>query len=138
MATPPGGAMTDPVFLPIDAGLLDRFRTAGSGIAWRSAGTRRGDRGARIAHLNDEECRVEERRSSGEMVMRTDSGPVGALVLLLEIDRRGPPDVLTTHENGPLPGFPRGSLEASWGGPSRGQIDLLPRDLVQLARYALA
>ncbi len=134
--------------LPVDPGLLRRFQAAGGEIAWRSApspprGPRRraarprGD--ARIAHLHDEEARVEE--EPGAIVHRlvTDSGPVGALVILLEIDRRGLPGSLRTHEAGALPAFPQGALEARWGSPPKdGETQLPLRDLVELARYALA
>jgi hypothetical protein len=132
--------------LPIAPGLLERFRQAGSKIAWRPAArspgkpTRPGGaRRARIAHLNDEESRVEDDQPDAGYRIVTDSGPVGALVLVLEIDRRGPPDRLRAHEAGKLPGFPSGSLEAVWGAPPRKDDPILALpDLIGLARYALA
>lgn len=127
--------------LPIDSGLLERFRRAGPEIRWRPAPKRAGDRpvrSARIAHLHEEEARVETwgtRRTGGVAV---DSGPVGALVLLLEADRRGVPDALGAAEAGHDPSFPTGALFALWG-PGTVPTDSVPelRDLVELARYAL-
>lgn len=128
--------------LPVDPGLLVRFREAGDRIAWRPASSGRAKKGtpqARVAHLNDEEARVEVSGAAPAGLVRTDSGPVGALVLLLEIDRRGPPRVLRTHEAGALPGFPQGALEAAWGPGATPDVPGLPvADLVGLARYALA
>ncbi len=139
--------MTDAA-LPVDPGLLRRFQAAGTEIAWRPAPASRGEKrrggsraggGARIAHLHDEEARVEERSDGAARLLVTDSGPVGALVLLLEIDRRGPPTGLRAHEAGAMSGFAQGALEARWGAPlARGEPSLPLRDLVELARYALA
>jgi len=128
----------------VDAGLLDRFRAAGGRIAWRDLSTtkkgkRRGDSTGgvtRIAHLNDEEARVEERPDGTRVV---ESGPVGALVLLLEADRRGLPTAVLSRSAGEVQGFDHGAIEARWDRPS-----LTPAagptlsDLVGLARYALA
>lgn len=137
--------MTPGSALPIDEGLLERFRGAGRAISWRPAKSpSRGRSGraaprARIAHLNDEEARVEERGRGAAVGILTDSGPVGALVLLLEVDRRGPPTLLTTHDAGEAPGFANGALEARWGGSPARAVHALPvTDLVALARYALA
>ena len=68
-----------------------------------------------------------------------DSGPLGALVLLLEIDERGPPTSLGARESGRPPSFPGGVIEAAWGGGTA-RFDSHPtvQDLVELARYALA
>lgn len=126
----------------IDPGLLARFRSAGSAISWRSARQgRRPPRGttARIAHLNDEECRVEARGTGVKGAVTAESGPLGALVLLLEIDRRGPPRGLGAANAGRDPAFPGGALVASWSA-ARVPQDTSPRiaDLVELARYALA
>ena len=68
-----------------------------------------------------------------------DSGPLGALAVLLETDRRGVPTALGAQEAGRDPAFPSGSIVAVWGdGPV--PTDARPRltDLVELARYALA
>ena len=122
--------------LPIDAGLWERFREAGPRIAWRAAPRSRPK--ARIAHLHDEEARVELNERAGSAVLRVDSGPVGALVILLEIDRRGTPAFVGAADASGPP-FPSGSLVARWGDapalPSDRSIPI--RDLVELARYAL-
>ena len=125
----------------IDEGLRTRFRTAGFAIAWRPAGrTPRVPRGrrARIAHLNDEEARVESWGDDAEGGLEVDSGPVGALVILLEVERRGPPARLEAREAHRDPTFPKGALLASWGGRSEPASKLGLSDLVGLARYALA
>ena len=127
--------------LSIDAGLLARFRGAAPKIAWRDAP---GDvpaapsRRARIAHLNDEEARVETWGRSPRGGVEVDSGPLGALVLLLEIDRRDRLPRLESRAAGVDPTFPNGAIRAVWGsgaGPAGGPT---VRDLVELARYALA
>ena len=126
--------------LSVDPGLLSRFRAAGEKIAWRTAGGRRGPGPrARIAHLNDEEARVELSGRGANVRVTVDSGPVGALVLLLEIDRRGPPTGLGASEAGRDVRFPSGAIVAAWDGEAVPQ-DSKPgvRDLVDLARYSLA
>jgi hypothetical protein len=124
----------------IDAGLLTRFRAAGPQIAWRPApaGRGKGPR-ARIAHLHDEECRVVRRGREGSGSVAVESGPLGALVLLLEMDRHGLPRDYGAGNAGRDPGYPGGFLEASWGALAVAH-DTKPtlRDLVELARYALA
>jgi hypothetical protein len=128
--------------IPADAGLMRRFREAGGKIAWRSLDpVPPGGKSprTRVAHLNDEESRVEDRTTSRGYSVVTDSGPVGALVILLEVDRRGPPGRLAAHDGGSLPKFPSGALEAVWGSGRRPSRPPLPlSDLVALARYALA
>lgn len=126
----------------VDPGLMDRFRDAGRHVAWRPAakGAKRpAGRRARVAHLNDEDARVEEWGTGARAAVAVDSGPVGALVLLLEVDRRGPPSALGAWEAGRDPGFPSGAIVAAWGGLPV-PTDSRPRfaDLVELARYALA
>jgi hypothetical protein len=128
--------------LRIDPGLLTRYREAGRRITWRPApkGVRRpAGRRARIAHLNDEEARVEEWGTARRVGVAVDSGPVGALVLLLEIDRRGPPTALGAEESGRDAAFPSGAIVAAWGNVAV-PVDSQPRlaDLIELARYALA
>lgn len=128
--------------LTIDPGLLARFREAGAKIEWRAApgaeAVRKGAR-ARVAHLHDEEARIESWGSSRTGGIATDSGPLGALVLLLEADRRGVPDRLGAWNAGTQPSFPSGALVGTWGGRAP-RSDSQPRlaDLVELARYALA
>jgi hypothetical protein len=128
--------------LGIDAGLLARYREAGGQIAWRAAPrTPRRPKGrtARIAHLHDEEARVEEWGPRPRSVVAADSGPVGALVILLEIDRRGPPSAIGAQDAGRDPAFGSGALVAAWGS-AKVTLDSHPTlaDLVGLARYALA
>ena len=128
--------------LLMDPGLLVRYRAAGQKIAWREVRTiakRPAGPRARIAHLHDEEARVEVRGRGTAVRITVDSGPLGALVLLLEIDRRGSPTALGAQEAGRNPAFPSGAIVAAWGGgtvpeDSRPGLD----DLVKLARYALA
>ena len=135
MSAPPGP-------LTIDPGLLARYREAGRRIAWRpvpKASRRPTGRRARIAHLNDEEARVEELGTGKRTGLAVDSGPVGALVILLEIDRRGPPSALGAEDAGRNAAFPSGAIVAAWGEVAV-PTDSRPRvaDLVDLARYALA
>ncbi|MGA8710398.1 MAG: hypothetical protein WB786_04100 [Thermoplasmata archaeon] len=130
-----------PDALPIDPGLLARFRAAGTKIAWRAAssGARASaGRSIRIAHLHDEEARVEVTARGGRIRVRVDSGPLGALVLLLEIDGRGPPAALGAREAGKDPAYPSGAIVGAWGGATVPE-DSRPglHDLVELARYAL-
>jgi hypothetical protein len=131
-----------PSGLSVDAGLLVRFREGGQAIAWRPARSRARAakaRRARVAHLHDEEARVETWGTEAKGGVEVDSGPLGALVLLLEIDRRGPPSALGARDAGRNPAFPSGSIVAGWGGETVSG-DSTPRlpDLVELARYALA
>lgn len=128
--------------LGVDPGLLARFRAAGEKIAWRAArpGAKRAAQGrARIAHLSDEEARVELSGRGAKVRVTVDSGPLGALVLLLEIDRRGPPTALGASEAGRDPHFPSGAIVAAWGEETVPE-DSKPKvsDLVELARYAFA
>ncbi|MGI0131512.1 MAG: hypothetical protein ACREDK_00205 [Thermoplasmata archaeon] len=127
-----------PGAIPVDEGLLVRFRAAGAEIAWRDATGSRPKGARRIAHLHDEEATVVRSGPRSSPTFMVDSGPVGALVLLLEIDRRGLPRRLTAHESGDVKGFDQGALEASWGKGGPMATPRLPiTDLVGLARYAL-
>src|SRR5712692_725890 len=112
--------------LPIDHGLLERFRRAGVVIDWRveappkakSPATRSKSGptlGRRIAHLNDEEARVVEHRAGKAYAVVATSGPLGALTVLLALDERGPPEALEAHEADAIAGFPDGALSARWG-----------------------
>ena len=134
--------MTASAAIAIDPGLLARFRSAAAKIAWRAAprGPRRpAGRRARIAHLHDEEARVETWGRGPTGGIAADSGPVGALAIVLEADRRGPPSALGAAQAGRDPAFPMGAIVAVWG-PGEVPRDASPRwpDLVELARYALA
>ena len=129
-----------PSVVPADEHLLARLRSAGAAITWRSAPFSRAGSDARIAHLHDEEARVEERAEGSEVTIVTDAGPVGALVLLLEIDRRGALPHLASVAPGVIPGFGQGGIRATWpgGGTPAFSLDELPvTDLIGLARYAL-
>ena len=125
----------------IPTSLLDRLRAAEPRIEWRpcveAPGSKRG-RSVRTAHLFQEEARVARTETSRGLELRVDSGPVGALVLLLEVDRRGPPSALGAANGGRDPTFPSGALVARWG-PGTVPTDSRPllADLVDLARYAL-
>lgn len=127
-----------PSVLPVDDGLLARFRAAAPRIAWRPARSAKGRR-ARIAHLHDEEARLETWGSDSNGGAEVDAGPLGALLLLLEADRRGVLPHLASREAGADKGFPQGAIRARWGrGPSRPEPGPTLRDLTDLARYALA
>lgn len=123
-----------PSRLPVDEGLAGRFRAAGRAIVWREEG-----KGRRVAHLHEQEARIAEGGEREARVLWAESAPVGALVLLLEIERRGLPDHLESV--GEHPDFPEGALRATWGGerPTTAATSEAPRleDLVALARYAL-
>jgi len=128
--------------LPVDAGLLARFREAGAKIQWRAGpkpSRNRPKSRVRVAHLHDEEARVDTWGSGRAGGLAADSGPLGALVLLLEADRRGAPDHLASWNAGTDPGFAQGAVVAVWGARAP-RADSTPRlaDLVEVARYALA
>ncbi len=125
---------------PVDLGLLARLERAYAAITWDKPGPPRPPRGrkARLARLHDETARVETWESDRGAGIAVTSGPVGALVLLIEIERRGPARALGACNAGTVPGFPDGSIVAGWGEEAVA-IDSRPelRDLVELARYAL-
>lgn len=138
-----------PSSLPVDAGLLARFREAGTRITWteekRPPRRGKGKKGGaapprrRRAHLFEEEATIELQEGGRRAVAVADSGPVGALLLLLEIDRRGPPAKVTAHVAGELPGFPEGAIEVTWATGKKEPDYALPlTDLIGLARYSLA
>ncbi|MCI4350377.1 MAG: hypothetical protein L3K15_02540 [Thermoplasmata archaeon] len=139
--------MTEAPELGIDPGLLERFRSAGTHIAWieakaASRGRRRTSEPAsgpkvRTARLNDETARVETvERPRGYQIV-TESGPVGALVVLLACAERGVPTRLNPVLAGERAQFPMGAIEAEWGGSPAVGHALSLADLVGLARYAL-
>lgn len=130
------------VGLPVDAGLLSRLREAGKAVTWtvpptRSKGGSR-SRKVREGRLHDETARVETWGPDGRDGIAATSGPVGALVLLLEVDRRGPPRLLGARNAGRDASFPDGSIVATWSDEGLA-VDSRPslHDLVELARYAL-
>ncbi len=122
--------------LELDEGLRRRLHAAGEQIAWSAArGAPRGGSG-RTARLHEEEARVETLEREGAATVEVTAGPVGAVVLLLEADRRGAPTELGARAAAGR--FPDGSIVGAWGGAalvaaSRPTI----RDLIELARYAL-
>ncbi len=123
--------------LAIDPGLLRRFRDAGAKVTWTAApGPPGAPSSARIARLHEEEARIEERPTPGGHLLKVESGPVGALIVLLEIDRRGGLPTLSSEEAGADGAFPSGAIEARWGPPG-GRSTLAVRDLIEVARYAL-
>ncbi len=74
-----------------------------------------------------------------EEVLTVTSGPVGALILVGECARRGLPTSLESRNAGEVPEFPEGAIEARWDANARTRKLALPfRDIVELARYALA
>ena len=131
--------MTGP--FPLDEGLRRRLAAAGTAIAWRSsrpAGAKHRAVSSRIARLRDEEARVETREGPGGTTVEVTAGPVGAVILLLEADRRGPPSSLGSRNGARGGPFPDGSIAAQWGaGELAGDARPTLRDLVELARYAL-
>lgn len=127
--------------LSLEPGLLARFRAAGSQISWKEvprSGPRRTGRAASVAHLYDEEARVERWGTGARAGLAVDPGPVGALLIVLEADRRGLPTALGASNAGRDAVFPGGSIVALWG-PGEVPVDSRPRfsDLVEIARYAL-
>jgi hypothetical protein len=139
--------MTGAAELGIDPGLLERFRKAGAQLVWsdlresppgvRRAPRRGGGPAVRTARLSDESARVETTDGPDGYRIVTDSGPVGALVVLLACGERGLPDRLHPLLAGESPRFPMGAIEAAWGGSAAGGRALSISDLVGLARYAL-
>jgi hypothetical protein len=125
--------------LGLDDGFLRRLRAAGEAIVWRPVRPAPRARGTfRLARLGDEEARVEAREDASGATVEVDAGPVGAVVLLVEADRRGPPSSLGSRNGKRGSSFPDGSIVAAWG-KARVTADARPtvRDLVELARYAL-
>ncbi len=130
--------MSAPV--PVDPGLLARLRAAHAAIVWTDAVSPppRSGRRARNACLHDEVARIETWESAAGSGILATSGPVGALVLLIEIDQRGPPRRLGSFGAEADPGFPDGAIGAVWGQESlAATVAPRLRDLVDLARYAL-
>ena len=119
----------------IEPGLARRFQAAGERIAWRPAP----HPGRRVAHLHDEEATIDRAESAAGLTLTTDPGPVGALVLVVEVLARGPPTRLEGTDTA-ADGFPGGALRACWGpgAPLPGARALPMSDVVGVARYALA
>lgn len=123
---------------PIDPRVAERFRLAGRSIEWKSlAAPTRAEHGVRLATLHEETTRVAERETTSGHELVVDSGPVGALVLLLEVDRRGLPSELAPIDGGRIEGFADGALRAVWGAGPAPAPGTLWKEIVNLARYAL-
>jgi hypothetical protein len=125
----------------IHPGLRTRFVSAGERIAWTPILTLESGpnvRRARVAHAREEEARVEEWGSEADGGVMVESSPLGALVLMLAVDRRGAPAGLGALHAGRDPSFPSGAIVAVWGaGPVPEDERPRPADVVDLARYAL-
>lgn len=135
--------MTDPPAVPaLPATLRERLRAVEPKIAWRDRPRTAGRRGApsRIAHLFQEEATVVRRERGPAVELRVDPGPLGALLLLLESDRRTGVPRLASLPAGADPALPGGAFVARWGGGDLppGAEPLAWSQLVDLARYALA
>ena len=130
-----------PVEFTVDPGLLARCRKAVEQVRWRSVSPGRPRRRhevhtIRVAHLHDEEARVETRETERGFELTVDAGPVGALLVLVEASERGAPQQLTQREGDPS--FRAGLLRAVWGTSGWSSGTPVPfADIVALARYAL-
>lgn len=126
--------------LGIDDGLWDRLRSAADAIVWTTAARKaRGRKGpTQIARLYEEEAQLRLTEGEDRTTLEATAGPVGALLLLLECERRGVPAALGGRNPSTDPAFPDGSIVAQWGDGAL-PADSKPsvRDLVELARYAL-
>jgi hypothetical protein len=125
----------------VHPGLRARFVAAGATIAWAPAPAvpaRPSGRRGRVARLREETARVEEWGTATKGGVVVDSGPLGALLLMLAIDRRGLPRALGALHADRDPAFPSGAIVAVWGSEVAPE-DEHPRleDVVDLARYAL-
>jgi hypothetical protein len=134
MSAPPGLGVVAPA-------LRERVRAAGARIAWAPAAPLPGrprNRRGRMAAFREDRARVEEWGSPTRGGLTVDSGPLGALVLLLAIEERGPPTRLGGLRAGGDPAFPDGALVARWGaGPVPEDSRPTLEDVAGLARFAL-
>jgi hypothetical protein len=127
--------------LPLHPGLRARFRSAGAKIEWTPTVTgpdRPAERRRQQVRLHEDEAHIEEWGTESVGGMMVDSAPLGALVLMLALDRRGVPTAWGATHAGRDPAFPEGAIVAIWG-PGEAPADEQPRfeDVVDLARYAL-
>jgi hypothetical protein len=137
--------MSEPA-LPGDRSLWERFERAEGEIRWEELPAPRTRRKAaappvrrRLAKLHDEEARLEEEERPGGRTVLAASGPVGALLILLAMQRHGLPQRLRGRNGGEIREFPDGAIEAVWeeGTTSAKPLELPIEDLLVLARYAL-
>ena len=119
---------------PPEPSMWARVRAAQERIARREAG----GPGVRNAHLHEEEARIVHERIGGSERLTVEPGPVGSLVALAEVDRRGEPTELRVLDADALQGFPAGAIVLTWrrGRPRRPAPELLA-ELLTAARYAL-
>jgi hypothetical protein len=124
--------------LPGDPGLWERFRSMRDRIVWHPLPPPAVRSPGAIAHratLHEQSARREIRSASEDGVdVLVDSGPLGALLLLLEWDERGGSPVFSAVDSGE-PEFPEGAIVAHFGG--RLPASLPVRDILDLARFAL-
>ena len=120
--------------------LTQRLTLEATKITWTTPARRgRGRPGhrSRVATLRKDSARVEEWGDGAEHGLGVDASPLGALVLLDEVVRRGPPDALGAHSAGRDPLFPDGAIVAIWGtGAAPDDERPGPADLVGLVRFA--
>jgi len=123
---------------PGDPGLWERFRAIRPKIRAErlelSAPLGPGHRADRVT-LNEQTARRERRPGSdGSLDVIVDSGPLGALLLLLEWDDRDEVPVFRPVDRGE-PDFPEGAIVARFGGPPGGSLPA--KQILDLARFAL-
>lgn len=127
--------------LPLESALVARFRAAGEAIRWRDLVSARGSSSLQLARLHEEESRVERSTEPRGVTLLTEAGPLGALVILLEADRRNALPSIRSVEAGSRSDFPEGGIRAQWPRPlsrTATESEEVPiQDLVVLARYAL-
>lgn len=132
--------------LPGETVLWERLRAAEKEIAWteaptgaRSKRSRSPSPWVRLAKLHDEEARFELTESGPSCSAIASSGPVGALLLLMEMDRRGAPGHLYARPASKRSPYPDGAIEAQWGSPAAGdgRPEVPIEELLALVRYAL-
>ena len=131
---------------PGEAVLWERLRAAEKEIAWTEVPARPPAKRSRapaarvrVAKLHDEEARFELSESGPRCSAVASSGPVGALLLLLEMDRRGTPGHLYARPAAQRSPYPDGAIEAEWGTPAAGdgRPEVPIAELLALVRYAL-
>ncbi|MHB1435854.1 MAG: hypothetical protein ACYCPN_07410 [Thermoplasmata archaeon] len=123
---------------PGDPGLWERFRAIRPRITYhpleRPLSARPGHRADRVT-LNEQTARRELRPGpDGSVEIVVDSGPLGALLLLLEWDDRDESPVFVPVDRGE-PAFPEGAIIARFGGPAAPSLPA--KQILDLARFAL-
>lgn len=123
---------------PGDPGVWERFRAIRPKIRSEPlelpTPLRPGHRADRVT-LNEQTARRELRPlADGTVEVVVDSGPLGALLLLLEWDDRDEPPVFLPVDHGE-PDFPEGAIVARFGGPPGASLPA--KQILDLARFAL-